>query len=342
MVRLSPGAPRPAALTGLALCLLAVGCSSQGAADRLPDGPEVRPWSGAAHFPAAEATRLHDAVQRAVAACMDERGFAYRPQPAADSRRAAAASPYGLLSRALAKSDGYGVVGGMLAGAGEPPADVNAEAVAGLGEKQGERWREALLGSRDDMREVTVPDGPSVRYDPGSCEVRGREAVYGKGWDEALLAAETAVNRVIEAVEQDAGYRESVREWSACMAGHGYDYADLQAPRAALAARAEQAGQEASALRDVGEEEIEIASRDWRCEREVKLHEAAADAQRRVERAELRRDPELAQRLDRMRAMKRRALSAASASASASAGAGAGASADEAAGTVAGSPSGTG
>ncbi|MEU0099247.1 hypothetical protein [Streptomyces sp. NPDC006267] len=315
MVRLTPRALRPAALTGLALSLLAVGCSSQGAADRRPDGPEVRPWSGAAHFSADETTRLHDTVQRAVAECMDDRGFTYRLQPARSDRRAAETSPYGLLSAAVSRADGYGVVGGLLSGGEAAPSDANAAAVAGLGEEQGKRWREALLGREKDMREVLVPDGPTLRYSPSSCEVRGREEVYGKGWDVVLFTVETAANGVVEAVEEDAGYRASLRDWSACMAERGHDFPDLRAPRAEFAARAERAKSPAE-LRALGEEEIETASRDHACERNVRLHEATAEAQKRVEREELRRTPELAEQLDRIRDMKRTALRTARASTS--------------------------
>lgn len=313
MVRLTRGTLRPAVLTGLALSLLAVGCSSQGAADRRPDGPEVRPWSGASHFSAEETQRLHETVQQAVADCMDDRGFGYRPQPATDGRRAAAASPYGLLTAAAAGADGYGVVGGLLSGGDDPASDANAEAVAKLGEKRGERWREALLGRTQDMREVSLPDGPSLRYAPASCEVRGREDVYGKGWDAVLFTVEASANRVIGAVDRDAAYRTSLRDWSACMAEHGHDFQDLQAPRAEFASRAGRA-KSAAELREVGEEEIGTASRDRDCERDVRLHEAAAEAQLRAERDELRRAPELSERLDRIRDMKRRALRAAGAS----------------------------
>ncbi|MFG3353155.1 hypothetical protein [Streptomyces sp. NPDC048001] len=308
MVRLTPERLRPAVLTGLALSLLVVGCAG-GAADHQRDDSGVRPWSGAARFTADEQARLHEAVQREVAACMRTRRLEYLPQPAADTRREASASPYGLLTGARARSDGYGIVGEILSGGTGPPPDANAGLLASMGADQADRWRGALLGRPETMRQITVPDAPAVRYDPDSCAARGRAEVYGRGWEEALLGAEAATNRVVDSVRKDAGYRRAVAEWSDCMAGRGYDYPDLQAPRAALARRAERA-ETASELTALGRTEIETASRDWACEREVRLHDAAEQAQRRAEQAELQRDPGLAGRLERFRGMKQRAVAA--------------------------------
>ncbi|MFG3383109.1 hypothetical protein [Streptomyces sp. NPDC047999] len=306
MVRLTPERLRPAVLTGLALSLLVVGCAG-GAADHQRDDSGVRPWSGAARFTADEQARLHEAVQREVVACMRTRRLEYLPQPAADTRREASASPYGLLTGARARSDGYGIVGEILSGGTGPPPDANAGLLASMGADQADRWRGALLGRPETMRQITVPDAPAVRYDPDSCAARGRAEVYGRGWEEALLGAEAATNRVVDSVRKDAGYRRAVAEWSDCMAGRGYDYPDLQAPRAALARRAERA-ETASELTALGRTEIETASRDWACEREVRLHDAAEQAQRRAEQAELQRDPGLAGRLERFRGMKQRAV----------------------------------
>ncbi|MCX2927346.1 hypothetical protein [Streptomyces sp. NEAU-W12] len=306
MVRLIAGPPRTAVLAGLALSLLVVGCSSSGAGHE-QDGPDVRPWSGAVHFSSDEATRLHEAVEQSVASCMRGRGFAYRPQPSTDQRRAAAANPYGLLTDAVSSQDGYGIVGVLLSESGEPSADGNTEVVAGLDGKQAEKWKDALLGRDEDRREVVVPDGPTFQYSPDSCAVRGREDVYGKGWDEARIIAEAASNGVIQAVGRDDAYAESVGAWSACMEEHGHTYPDLQAPRADLTSRAEKTGS-AEALRKLGGEEIDIARQDHACERQVRLHEAAAEAQSRAEKAALRHDGELEEKLEQLRAMKRRAV----------------------------------
>ncbi|MEU2062494.1 hypothetical protein [Streptomyces sp. NPDC013455] len=264
------GAP----LTGLVLALLMVGCSPREAAGPPPAESDPRPLSGVLTTSATGTTRLRAAEERAVAACMARRGFAYEPERTAADARAATTNPYGLLREETTRQDGYGAVGAVL---GTPPATRRASGAPGHPRK----WSDALLGTRE--RKLRLAGGRVLVYRPDGCAHQARERAYGKGWDALQGRLEALQATVMDEVAKDSGYRTALTAWSACMADSGHAYTDLQAPREEIGAAIRRARGSADRLRDVGREELETAWTDYSCERTARLHEAVSEAQRRVE-----------------------------------------------------------
>ncbi|NEB12047.1 hypothetical protein G3I32_24925 [Streptomyces coelicoflavus] len=267
-----------------AAVLLAAGCGSASGGEA--PVPDPRPLGRAADFTAAERTVLHHAEEAAVQRCMERRGFAYRPVPAADFRRSAESSPYGLLTSDRAAQDGYGMTGGLLQG--QPP-DPNATVRAALPEQERRQWQRALRGSRTEgpKQVIDVPGGPTVRVPADSCVQEATEEVYGKGWDERYLLVQGLRNRVVKKAMADDGVREAVARWADCMKKEGHAFRELQdGPRAVQRAldRAEKQGGRA-ALQKAGRTELRLARLDAGCQRSAKLAEAVDAAQTAVERA---------------------------------------------------------
>lgn len=257
------------------LALTAAGCSPEGEPGRGPAALDVRPLSGATAFSHADAVRLHDREERAVAACMAARGQTYTARPRTASARSEETNPYGLLTVERATQDGYGIVGEYLYLRSAPvPAD----------EPRRTAWQEALTGTPAHRVSLRLPDGVSLQYSTDGCVARARAGLYGADWNTVEPVTVGLANRVIGAVEADPGYRAAVRRWSSCMTKAGHPAADLQAPRKAVDSRLRQAAPDEDALRALGREEIRTARADADCQASTGLSRAVRDVQRAVER----------------------------------------------------------
>ncbi|MGY1497219.1 hypothetical protein ACW4TU_11580 [Streptomyces sp. QTS52] len=257
------------------LVLTAAGCSPEGEPGRGPVALDVRPLSGATAFTYADAVRLHDREERAVAVCMSSRGQKYTAQPRTASARGEETNPYGLLTSEKAAQDGYGIVGEYLYQRSTPvPAD----------EPRKTAWQQALTGTQAHRVSLRLPDGVSLEYSTDGCVARARTELYGADWNTVAPVTVGLANRVIGAVEADSGYRAAVRRWSSCMTKAGHPAKDLQAPRKAIDSRLREAASDENALRALGRDEIGTARADADCQVETGLSEAVRDVQGAVEK----------------------------------------------------------
>ncbi|GAB7106882.1 hypothetical protein JCM4814A_51960 [Streptomyces phaeofaciens JCM 4814] len=263
------------------LVLTAAGCSVGEEPGRGPVALDVRPLSGATAFSHADAVRLHDREERAVAACMSSRGQKYTVQPRTASARNEETNPYGLLTQRKATQDGYGIVGEYLYRLSAPaPAD----------EPRKGAWQAALTGTPAHQVSLRLPDGVSLHYSTDGCVARARAEVYGADWNTVEPLTVGLANRVMGAVETDPGYRAAVRRWSACMTKAGHPAKDLQAPRKAIDSRLRKAASDQEALRTLGSDEILTARADADCQADTGLSETVRDVQRAVEKRLLTAD----------------------------------------------------
>lgn len=249
-----------------------------------PPPPDPRPFDGVTYFTAEQASALHGATERELVRCMRERGFTYHAVPDADRSRAAAASPYLLLQAARADTDGYGITGHALAA--RPAARSRNEAVlAELPEHRRQQWRDALTGTPAHTETIRLPDGTSVSYPADGCMFAARELLYGTGWEQRFYRFQGYSNLVIQRTTADPRYAAAVTEWAACLRSLGHQYADLDDSRADITGRLAAAGDDPQRLRDVARLELDTAHEDLRCQRQARLHEAVASAQRDAENA---------------------------------------------------------
>ncbi|MEV8539383.1 hypothetical protein [Streptomyces sp. NPDC051572] len=258
------------------LVLTAAGCSLGGEQSaRGPEALDVRPLAGATVSTYADAVRLHDREERAVAACMSARGQTYTAQPRTASRRGEETNPYGLLTVRKATQDGYGVVGEYLYQRSTPvPASEPHQAA----------WQRALTGTPAHRVSLRLPDGVSLAYSTDGCVARARTELYGADWNTVEPLTVGLANRVLGAVEKDSNYLAAVRRWSSCMTKAGHSAKDLQAPREAVDSRLRKAASDETALRALGNDEIRTARADAECQADTGLSEAVRDAQQAVEK----------------------------------------------------------
>ena len=258
------------------LVLTAAGCSLGGEQPaRGPETLDVRPLSGATASTHADAIRLYDREERAVAACMSARGQPYTAQPRTASARGEETNPYGLLTVRKATQDGYGIVGEYLYRRSTPvPASEPHQAA----------WQRALTGTPAHRVTLRLPDGVNLAYSSDGCVAKARAELYGADWNTVEPVAVGLANRVLGAVEKDANYLAAVRRWSSCMTKAGHPAKDLQAPRQAVDSRLQRAASDETALRSLGNDEIRIARADAECQADTGLSEAVRGVQQAVEK----------------------------------------------------------
>jgi hypothetical protein len=262
-------------LLTVVLALTAAGCSLEGEPGRGSAAFDVRPLSGATASSHADAVRLHDREEAAVAACMSSRGQKYKAQPRIASARGEETNPYGLLTAEKAIQDGYGIVGEYLYRLSAPVPAAEPRETA---------WRQALTGTPAHRVSVRMPDGVNLEYSTDGCVARARAELYGADWNRVEPVTVGLANRVLGAVEADSGYRAAVRRWSACMTKAGHPAKDLQAPRKGIDSRLRKAASDQENLRALGREEIRTARADADCQVETGLSGSVRDVQRAVEK----------------------------------------------------------
>ena len=263
-------------LLAVFLVLSAAGCSHGGEQPaRGPEALDVRPLAGATASTYADAVRLHDREEHAVAVCMRARGQTYTAEPRTASARGEETNPYGLLTVRKATQDGYGIVGEYLYQRSTPvPASEPHQA----------SWQRALTGTPAHRVSLRLPDGVTLAYSTDGCVARARTELYGADWNTVAPRTVGLANRVLGAVEKDANYLAAVRRWSSCMTKAGHPAKDLQAPREAVNSRLRKAASDERALRALGNDEIRAARADAECQTRTGLPEAVRDVQQAVEK----------------------------------------------------------
>ncbi|MFI6619482.1 hypothetical protein [Streptomyces sp. NPDC050528] len=263
-------------LLAVFLVLSAAGCSHGGEQSaRGPEALDVRPLAGATASTYADAVRLHDREEHAVAVCMRARGQTYTAEPRTASARGEETNPYGLLTVRKATQDGYGIVGEYLYQRSTPvPASEPHQA----------SWQRALTGTPAHRVSLRLPDGVTLAYSTDGCVARARTELYGADWNTVEPRTIGLANRVLGAVEKDPDYLAAVRRWSSCMTKAGHPAKDLQAPREAVNSRLRKAASDEKALRALGNDEIRTARADAECQTRTGLSEAVWGVQQAVEK----------------------------------------------------------
>lgn len=193
-----------------------------------------------------------------MAACMSDRGFEYAEVP-----WGAPSTPtflYALADIEEALNTGYRITG---SGVDAPEQEGSAEFV------------HALAGEESNLMTVATPEGAVLAvYDPDSCQARVTNEVM-PGWErsfELALTLDQLVADSAEAVKSSDLVAEAWEDWSACMAGEGYDFGHPWAPFHSVWPGVEP-----------GEEEIAIATADVECKQSDEVLERWSAEMARVQ-----------------------------------------------------------
>jgi hypothetical protein len=233
---------------------------------------------------------------------MRTRGFSYRPQPLASADRTADSNPYGLLTPAQARNDGFGLTSSALDA--RPFADANA-AVDG-----GQAWKNALDGTAAHRVYLTMPGNRQFFYNTDACATQAVAQVYGADYYRLYTTMEVLTDQVIKAVQADPDVRAAQSRWQSCMAAAGERSSGLDAPLSAVTAQLHTAlasGDQGS-IHAVAGRELSLAETDAGCQETAQLAAAVTAAQTRAEQP-LRRSH--AADLSALRSLQRTALASA-------------------------------
>ncbi|MER7196062.1 hypothetical protein [Streptomyces flaveolus] len=284
---------------GLAAITL-VGCGN--AADQ--GASRLYPFRSAVYFTVAETAALHTAEENAVEHCMRRHGFAYTPTPSPVARWEPD-NPYGLLKESQARVDGYGITSRMIEQRGETvsPQDHSPTRVPDRIPKEtaaSERWRRALLGSR--QQAVELPGDEEVSIPANGCVAESRRHLYGADWERLYYLFQALSNMVIVETNSNPSVRVVQNRWADCMKEAGYPVASLEEARARVTRQVEDAGRAAGAVRTVARSELRTAVADARCQQRVNLRGSFEAAQRKAERELVKRFGSDLARLEDLRA----------------------------------------
>ena len=230
---------------------------------------------------------LYEAEQKAVAACMNLKGFDYRAEPWTEPPVTDSVGRAGDLE--TAKQRGYGVVESLNKGEVPLPASANKAAIDGMDPEEKKAWDTALLGDRGDPlhpnpNEVAyaVPGGGNLSYDPKSCVAVGRAAVYGEEvrYSRVSFGIMQLANDIGSKVQSDGVYLEALDKWRDCMLKRGYNYPRPGAAIEFINARTVLPGVDMTELRSV---EIATATADAECYREVSLDDIEKEVRQKYE-----------------------------------------------------------
>ncbi|MFJ5832210.1 hypothetical protein [Streptomyces sp. NPDC093089] len=266
------------AAVALLLGLGAAGCSTSGgtAAPGPAPLPAPRPFQGVTHYPGSQLTALRAAEEDLVAACMERRGFTYRPQPLPTGNHLADANPYGLLSVAQAVNDGYGITSTTLSM--RPPADANAAEAANT------RWKDALLGTPAHRVNLAMPLGREFFYQADSCVSDATSRLYGPDYYKLFNTFQVLGDAVVEKVRTDRRYLAAQDSWSACMKKAGTAAKAFGDPRSTVDRQLRRAGRDQAELHAVAGVELKLSRADADCQAATGLTTVVSAAQTDAEK----------------------------------------------------------
>jgi hypothetical protein len=265
---------RNATRTALAALLLgilgAAGCSPSGGTTPAP--PLPRPFDGVLSYDQRERQALHTADERLVTDCMRRRGLRYQPQAlATGGTDPQDINPYGLLTAAQARRDGYGITSARLAA--RPPDDPNRDRA------REPRWSRALLGTKKHEVRLRLPGGVEYFYNSDACVTQARQALYGADYDRLDSTYEVLSNEVVTAVRKDPRYLSAQHRWAQCMGAAGVAAKTLDDPRALVEQRLKRAGSRPARLHDAARYELTVSAKDADCQRTTGLAHTVAETQ---------------------------------------------------------------
>jgi len=153
---------------------------------------------------------FHNQTQRALASCMEQRGWTY--EPTLQDSSFPEPRTVGEL-REFRRTSGYGLYTQPEPTDASPKraADRNGEYYTSLDEDQQAQYRQDLNGDITSEGEVPVD---------GSCEALAEQAVDTPGTDQELMAD---MRSLYSAAHQTPEHMSAENEWKACLADRGYD-----------------------------------------------------------------------------------------------------------------------
>ncbi|MFV0405592.1 MAG: hypothetical protein ACK5LN_02010 [Propioniciclava sp.] len=235
-------------------------------------GPVVagRPFSGLNTLSEEQLRQIHDASERAVVACMAERGFSYTAVAYSSEE------PVRIRLEDVAYAREWGF--GLTEGGQQPPQ--------GSGAESSPSYLEALIGESVEPESATestvvidgLRDGSTLFFQADSCASIGLAAAYGdlKEWVQAETWVEEISNEVMAAVEADHRWRDRQEEWAQCMVDGGFGEGSRQERIKRLLTRANQEGWEDPEL---VEQEIPVAVAGAECETSLGMKKLFATLQ---------------------------------------------------------------
>ncbi|MET8386233.1 hypothetical protein ABZV14_24850 [Streptosporangium canum] len=204
---------------------------------------------------------LHEAEQLLIQACMSERGFrtwVVPRVPLPEDRD----FPYVVDDVRWAGDHGYG---SELQKRRDQvrSSDPNRRYFERLSPQEQELAVDALHGRRSARRlEVTAPNGMTVARFADGCTARAQEELYGdlRAWFRAgtITDALGDMNRARVFTEKE--FKDSTRDWSACMRGRGFPYATPHDSRRAFRKPADTASRKKEIRTAVAEAECAVSS----------------------------------------------------------------------------------
>lgn len=237
---------------------------------------------------------LYEAEEKAVARCMNERGFeyienSYRSDEELDPW-GAAVSPGDV---GVAGELGYGISASLDLQELPLSPDANQGLHSKLDETAQTAWDEAFAGKMPDLSappkegawvNVEVPGLGMVTSDTESCLAAARRAVYG---DDTMQMQDQVLEmqlleKVDALIEEDESYQSALQDWRDCMAGAGLTYRYPGEPGDGLRQQFQQGAIDRAAL---VEREIQLATQDAQCFQTAGLAAARLEAERRADAA---------------------------------------------------------
>jgi hypothetical protein len=265
--------------TALAALLLGLGVGAAGchaSGSTTPPVAQPRPFDGATYYGQQQRSRLHSAEEARVAACMKQRGFPYRPQALVGGDHTSDANPYGLLTVAQARNDGFGITSSAVDT--RPVVDSNADVDTRDG------WNAALVGTAAHRVYLNLPGNRQFFYNTDSCATQAVAQLYGADYYRLFNTLTVLSTQVVAQVQNDARYLAAQSRWQRCMTTAGEPAQTLADPPGAISAQLQQAGKDPAKLHTLAGRELALAETDAHCQATADLATAVTTAQTDAEK----------------------------------------------------------
>jgi hypothetical protein len=178
------------------------------------------------------------------------------------------------------RSNGYGLYAMVLAsqahGGKETPIDPqNTAYVNNLSTEQQTAYNQAMNGANPVT--ITMPDGKQSRFLLNGCYGKALTGLYGSAeeYEVTLLSALDAAHKIRTLASSSSGYQNALKEWSTCMAHHGYDFSSEATAQESVSDRYNTPDANLGAVHQY---EMAVATQDAACVDSSHLNQAALSA----------------------------------------------------------------
>jgi hypothetical protein len=239
---------------------------------------------------------LYEAEERAIAACMRQKGFDYVIDSYRSDAEIGVPAQNDPADLETAKWRGYGIADSIENGPIPVPDNANTEIFENLTPAQRQQWDQALSGPilppfDPDIPEedpnvvvISVPGAGALRWHKNSCYAQARRQIYGDeiAFAKLNLQRDLLRNLIILRITEDHDYIEALERWRTCMFQQGLSYEEPGQAAEALTAAYQNGEFDAVTLRQL---EIEVATADVQCYREAILSRVRDKVHARIEEA---------------------------------------------------------